>query len=237
MQNLEGNKWYRGRERLFVAVDCVIFGFDQGVLKLLVFKRAVEPLKGEWSLIGSFIQEEENANEAAKRVLKEITGLDDIFMEELKTYSKVDRDPGARCVSISQYALIKIEEYDKELVEQHGAFWFAVDSLPSLVLDHNQMVVDALEHLRHKVQFYPIGFELLPHRFTIPQLQSLYEEIFQKKLDTRNFRKKFFSLDLLNKTTEKDKSSSKKGAYLYQFDLKKYNTLQQSGFNFLLLKK
>ncbi len=237
MKNLEKNKWYSGREKLFVAVDCVIFGFDKGVLKLLVFKREVEPLKGGWSLIGSFIRPEEDADGAAKRVLKEITGLDHIYMEELKTYSHVDRDPGARCISISQYALIKIEEYNKELVKQNGAFWFAVDNLPDLVLDHNKMVIDALEYLQHKVQFFPIGFELLSNSFTLPQLQSLYEEIFQKKLDSRNFRKKILSLDLLEKTAAKDKSSSKKGAYLYKFDLKKYNRLQENGFNFLMLKK
>ena len=228
--------YYAPEEKIYVATDCIIFGFDEGVLKLLVFKRRVEPLKGTMSLIGSFVKPDESAADAAKRVLKEITGLEDIFMEELKSYSAVERDPGARCISIAFYALIRIEESNKALVEKHGAIWHEVDSLPELVLDHNQMVKDALDRLRQKTKFYPIGVELLSKKFTIPQLQKLYEAIYQRDMDTRNFRKKLLSLKLLIPLDEKDMSGSKKGAYLYKFNYSKYKKLETKGFNFSLFK-
>ncbi|XHP73027.1 hypothetical protein KCTC52924_00766 [Arenibacter antarcticus] len=217
-----------------MATDCIVFGFDEGVLKILVFKRRIEPFKGEWSLIGNFVEEEESVTEAARRVLYQFTGLENIFLKELKVYSDVKRDSGARCISIAQYALIRIHDYDKGQVEGHGAKWFAMNELPGLVLDHNNMISDALDHLRQKATRKPIGFELLPEKFTIPQLQILYESIFQKKLDDRNFRKKVLSFDLLIKLDEKDKSTSKKGAFLYRFDYRKYKKLEKSGFNFVL---
>lgn len=228
--------WYTPEEKLYVATDCIIFGFDEGILKLLVFERRIEPFKGVWSLIGSFVKPNEDVNNAARRVLKEITGLDNIFMEELKTYSEVERDPGARCISIAQYALIRIEDSDKALVAKHGASWYDVEKLPKLVLDHEIMVEDALNKLREKTKFYPIGFELLPKKFTIPQLQKLYESIYQKTLDTRNFRKKLLSLKLLIPLNQKDKSGSKKGAFLYKFNYRKYKKLEEKGFNFSLFK-
>jgi len=228
--------WYAPEEKLYVATDCIIFGFDEGILKLLVFERRVEPFKQVLSLIGSFIKPDESANNAARRVLKAITGLDNIFMEELKTYSEVERDPGARCISIAHYALIRIDEYDKELVKKHGAIWYEVDKLPSLVLDHDLMIEDALNRLREKARFYPIGSELLSKNFTIPQLQKLYEAVFQKTLDSRNFRKKLLSLKLLIPLNKKDKSGSKKGAFLYKFNYRKYKKLEEKGFNFSLFK-
>jgi len=187
---------------------------------------------GEWSLIGSFVKIDEDADEAAKRVLTEITGLENVFMEELRTYGKADRDPGYRCISIAQYALIRIEDYDKELVEKHGAIWYDLNEIPNLVLDHNQMVQDALGRLRRKARYQPIGFELLPEKFTIPQLQQLYEAIYQNELDPRNFRKKVLSYNVLIKLEEKDKSSSKRGAFLYKFDDINYQKLLKSGYNF-----
>lgn len=234
--NLPLNDIYAPEKRIYVATDCIIFGFDNGILKLLVFERRVAPFKGELSLIGSFVKPTEGAYDAASRVLNEITGLDNIFMEELRTYSNIDRDPGARCISIAHYALIRIDEYDKELVEKHGAIWYEVDKLPNLVLDHDVMIEDALDRLRKKARFYPIGFELLPKKFTIPQFQTLYEALFQQTLDTRNFRKKLMSLKLLIPLNEKDKSTSKKGAFLYKFDYRKYKRLEQKGFNFSLFK-
>jgi ADP-ribose pyrophosphatase YjhB (NUDIX family) len=223
---------YSIKDKMYAAADCIIFGFDSGKLKLLVFKRRVEPLKGEWSLIGSFVRLEEDVAEAAKRVLKEITGLENVFMEQLKTYGKADRDPGFRCLSIAQYALIRINEYDEELVEKHGAHWYDIGAVPDLVLDHNKMVQDALERLKQKARYQPIGFELLPEKFTIPQLQQLYEVIYQKELDSRNFRKKLLSLKVLIKLDEKDKTSSRRGAFLYKFDYENYHKLVKSGYNF-----
>jgi 8-oxo-dGTP diphosphatase len=223
---------YSREDKMYVATDCIIFGFDEGKLKLLIFKRRVEPLKGEFSLIGSFVKLEEDVDSAAQRVLKEITGLENVFMEELKAYGAANRDPGYRCVSIGQYALIRVNDYDRKLVEKHGAHWYDLEDLPELVLDHGEMVNDALERLKRKARYQPIGFELLPEKFTLPQLQQLYEAIYQKELDARNFRKKVLSHNVLEKLDEKDKTSSRRGAFLYKFDHKNYNRLLKSGYNF-----
>lgn len=231
---MEINESYREQHKILVATDCIVFGFDEGILKLLVFKRRIEPFRGEWSLIGSFVDEGESVTDSARRVLFQFTGLENVFLKELKVYGDVGRDPGARCISIAQYALIRIDDYDKGQVTAHGAKWFAMDELPSLVLDHNKMISDALQRLRQKTTRKPIGFELLPDKFTIPQLQILYEAIYQKKLDDRNFRKKLLSFNLLIKLAEKDKTTSKKGAFLYRFDFEKYKKLEESGFSFVL---
>ena len=227
----EFRDFYASQDKMYVATDCIIFGFEEGKLKLLIFKRRVEPLEGEWSLIGSFVNIEEDVEEAAKRVLEEITGLKNIFMEQSRSYGAAQRDPGYRCVSIAQYALIRINDYDKELVEKHGAHWYEIEDLPNLVLDHNQMVEDALEKLKQKARYQPIGFELLPEKFTIPQIQQLYEAIYQNELDARNFRKKVLSHNVLIKLDEKDKTS-RRGAFLYKFDHKTYQKLMRSGYNF-----
>ncbi|MDR9457748.1 MAG: NUDIX domain-containing protein [Salegentibacter sp.] len=224
--------FYQPSEKMYVATDCLIFGFDEGQLKLLVFKRRVEPRKGEWSLIGSFVNLDEDVEEAAKRVLAEITGLENVYMEQLGAYGAAERDPGYRTISIVQYALIRINDYDKKLVESHGAHWFDINEVPGLVLDHDKMLADGLEKLRRKARYQPIGFELLPEKFTIPQLQKLYEVIYQKELDGRNFRKKLLSLNVLIKLDEKDKSNSRRGAFLYKFDHKNYQQLLKSGYNF-----
>lgn len=224
--------YYSGADKMYVATDCIIFGFDEGRLKLLISRRRVEPLKGEWSLIGSFVKIDEDVDAAAQRVLQEITGLEYVYMEELKVYGAVERDPGYRCISIGQYALIRINDYDRELVEKHGAHWYDIANVPGLVLDHNQMVKDALEGLKRKARYQPIGFELLPEKFTIPQLQQLYEAIYQTGFDARNFRKKVLSQNVLVKLDEKDKTTSRRGAFLYQFDHENYKRLLRSGFNF-----
>lgn len=229
---IDDNDQYSREDKMYVATDCIIFGFDEGKLKLLIFKRRIEPLKGEWSLIGSFVRIHEDVEAAAQRVLHEITGLENVYMEELKVYGAADRDPGYRCISIGQYALIRINDYDRELVVKHGAHWYEIEDVPNLVLDHGQMVKDALEGLKRKARFQPIGFELLPEKFTIPHLQQLYEAIYQTELDPRNFRKKVLSQNVLIKLEEKDKTSSRRGAFLYKFDHENYNRLLKSGFNF-----
>jgi len=226
--------YYKEQSKILIATDCIIFGFDNQSIKLLIFKRRVAPFKGEWSLIGSFVKNDESVNNAAKRVLTDITGLENVFMKQLKVYGSVDRDPGARCITVGQYALIRIEDQDIELVEKHGAVWHDLDQMPNLVLDHNQLVADALVQLRLQAAYQPIGFELLPEKFTIPSLQKLYESIYQKTFDDRNFRKKIIALDVLTKLEEKDKTTSKKGAFLYKFNRKKYDTLVNSGINFKL---
>ncbi|EKF54907.1 NUDIX family hydrolase [Galbibacter marinus] len=224
--------YYTDVDKMHVATDCIVFGFHQDELKLLIFNRRVQPHKGGWSLIGSFVKLNEDVDHAAKRVLRDITGLDNVFFEQSRTYGNAERDMGARCVSVAQFALIRIDEYDEELTEMRGAFWYRLEELPELVLDHYQMVIDALDILRRKAKHQPIGFELLPEKFTIPQLQSLYEAIFQRKLDPGNFRKKILSFKILNRLNEKDRSSSKRGAFYYTFDHDTYEKLLKSGYNF-----
>jgi ADP-ribose pyrophosphatase YjhB (NUDIX family) len=233
LENQKKN-FYLETERLLVAVDCIIFGFEEERLKLLLFKRKIKPFENEWSLIGSFLNVNESIDAAAKRVLKESTGLNNVYLEASKNYGAVNRDAGGRVVSLAHYALIRIEEQEKKLTTTHQAHWFDIDTIPALILDHNEMVEDALEKLRRKARYQLLGFELLPKRFTIPQLKKLYDAIYQKDLDRRNFRKRILSMNILKKLTEKDKSTSKKGAYLYEFDKEKYEQLMKEGFNFEL---
>ncbi|WP_298368269.1 NUDIX domain-containing protein [uncultured Lutibacter sp.] len=232
MSLLNTSLMYQGQEKILVAVDCIIFGFDSEKLKLLLFKRKVEPLKGEWSLVGAFIKNDLSLNNAAKQILLELSGLENIYLQELQTYSKVDRDPGERVISVAFFSLIRISDFELKSVEKYDAHWFDFDDIPDLILDHREMVDDAFKRLRAKAARQPIGFELLPEKFTIPQLQTLYECVYQRKLDDRNFRKKILSFDILTKTTEKDKSGSKKGAFLYMFNKKKFDVFLAKGYNF-----
>lgn len=225
---------YANAPQHLVAVDSIVFGFDNYELKILLIRRPVEPNKGEWSLMGGFVQDYEDVDAAAKNVLLKLTGLSDVYLEQLYTFGNVNRDAGARVISVAYYSLIKINDYDKEVVRKNGAEWFKASEHPSLVFDHNDMVQNAISKLRRKCRTQPIGFELLPEKFTIPQLQSLYEAILMKPLDKRNFRKKMLSMNLLDKLEEKDKESSKKGAYYYKFNNLKYENLSQQGFTFEL---
>jgi len=224
--------YYPLEDRQLVAVDCVIFGFDNHKLRLLLIKRNMEPGKGMWSLMGGFPKHDEGLNQAAERVLTQLTGLRNVYLEQLYAYGNVDRDPGERVFSIAFYSLIKIEDYNKDLVKENNACWQPVSDIPDLVFDHHEMVDKALRRLRRRAKIQPIGFELLPEKFTMPQLQSLYEAIYQKELDKRNFCKKILSMGLLDKLDEKDKSSSKKGAFLYRFNPEKYQELLAKGFYF-----
>lgn len=226
------NQYYSLEDRQLLAVDCVIFGFDNHELKLLLIKRNFEPAMGMWSLMGGFLKKNESLDQAANRVLHQLTGLHDVYMEQLYTYGDVERDPGERVVSVAYYALIKIEDYNRNLVTEHDAHWCPISGIPDLVFDHRRMVDKALRRLRRRARIQPIGFELLPGKFSLPQLQGLYEAIYQKELDKRNFRKKILGMDLLDKLEEKDKSSSKKGAYLYCFNPAKYQELLANGFYF-----
>lgn len=227
------NKYYYGSEKMLVAIDCIIFGFDinQQKLKILLFKRLVEPFADQWSLVGSFVRADEDLDIAASRILLELTGLSEVYMDQLKCYGKADRDPGSRVISVSYYSLIQINDQINNL---HDAQWFDITDMPALVLDHEEMIGDALYQLKQNAIRHPIGFNLLPELFTLPQLLKLYQEIYQKPLDDRNFRKKIFSMDLLIKSEKKDKSSSKKGAFLYKFDKEKYEKLVNTGFLFEL---
>ena len=228
--------YYSEHEKFHVAVDSIIFGYDEGgrELKLLLLKRNFEPARGEWSLMGGFLQKDESIEDAAKRILHQLTGLSDVYMEQLYSFGELDRDPGDRIISVAYFALIKIKDSDLELVKNHGATWIPISSLPQLIFDHNQMVERAMKKLQVRARTQPIGFELLPEKFTIPQLQGLYEAIYNKSLDKRNFRRKLLAMDLLEKLEEKEKESSRKGAWYYRFDAKKYEDLLKRGFNFEL---
>lgn len=205
-----------------MAVDCIIFGFDEGEISLLLLKRNFEPAKGEWSLPGGFVQDNESIDDAAKRVLNELTGLDKVYMEQVGAFGEIGRDPGERVISIAYYALININEYDTGPVKKHNAFWVNLKELPALIFDHGQMVAKAKKIMQQKASVKPIGFNLLPRLFTLSQLQQLYEAIYGEELDKRNFRKKVAEMDFIEKTDKIDKQRSKRGAALYQFNNKAY---------------
>jgi ADP-ribose pyrophosphatase YjhB (NUDIX family) len=224
---------YKDYDRLLLAVDCIIFGFDGQQIKSLLIQRGFEPEIGKWSLMGGFVNRKESVDDAAKRILKELTGLDNVYMEQLSCFGEVDRDPGGRVVSVAYFALIGIDNYKDGLLSEHQAQWFSFDNLPPLIFDHQKMVLTAKERLQQKVANHPIGFALLPTKFTLPQLQSLYEAIYECPVDKRNFTRKILSLEILQKLSEKEKISSKKGAFLYVFDQEKYEKLDNEGLKFI----
>ena len=167
--------------------------------------------------MGGFVQENESMEEAARRVLLQTTGLKDIFLEQASAFSKPDRDPGARVISMTFVALIRIDIHDKDLVRENGAHWWPITKLPTLIFDHDAIVENALALLQQKASIDLIGKELLPEMFTLMQLRNLYEAIFQKTFDPGNFRKKVLSIGVLEKLHLKNTTESKKGAFYYQF--------------------
>jgi len=225
---------YQHSDKHLVAVDCIIFGFEKGSLKLLLVKRKIEPCCGEWSLMGGFLFENESLDEAASRILKQLTGLENVYLRQFHAYGEMQRDPAARVISVAYFALIKIREHDYTLVQEYDARWFPFAEKPALIFDHDTMVAAALDRLRLEAKTHPVGFELLPEKFTLPQFQSLYECIYQRKLDNRNFRKSILSTGILEKLDEKDRTGSKKGAWLYRFDKNNYRELLTKGFRFNL---
>jgi len=213
-------------------VDCIIFGFDEGALKLLAIRRQLEPNRGDWSLIGGFINENESLDDATERIIKSLTGIQQIYMSQLYAHGEVDRDPVGRVLSISYYALIQCQSHNQQLIDAAGARWFSIDAMPKLIFDHQRMVDMALADLRKEIRIKPVGFELLPPKFTLPQLQSLYEAIYQKRFDKRNFRKRIIQMNLLERLEEKDKINSRKGAWYYRFNEERYHQLTAEGFYF-----
>ncbi|MDQ1770674.1 NUDIX domain-containing protein [Labilibaculum sp. A4] len=199
-----------------VAVDCVIFGYHEGELKLLLYPRGFEPAMGRWSLLGGFVQENESADMAARRVLKKTTGLSDIYLEQVQSFSDPSRDEATRVISLAYYALIRIDKYDTDLVRENGAHWWPISKLPTMIFDHENMVHEALDRLQKKASFDLIGEELLSEMFTLLQLRNLYQAIFQREFDPGNFRKKVLSLGRLEKLNIKNTTESKKGAFYYR---------------------
>jgi ADP-ribose pyrophosphatase YjhB (NUDIX family) len=223
---------YSNKDKFYLAVDCVIFGFDGEALKLLLYKRDFEPEKGKWSLMGGFLTEKENLDDAAYRILARITGLRNIYMEQLSTFSALERDSEDRVISTAYFSLINIQEYDVDILKNNGVEWFSIDELPELIFDHSDMFEKALKRLKRRATGEPIGFELLPEQFTITQLRNLYSAIYQRNLEPANFRRKLMSMDLLDRLPMKEKNSSKKGAFLYSFNKQKYETLKSNGFSY-----
>ena len=216
-------KYYEGYTKVLVSVDCIIFGFDEGKLKILIGRRKYNPGRGEWSLYGGFVAADEDVDEATKRTLYELTGMRHIYMKQVGAFGKVDRDPGERVISIAYYALINVSEYDENLRLEHGLEWVDVDNIPQLYSDHNEMVSKAHKLMQDKLKTEPVGFRLLPRLFTLTQLQRLYEVVYGAELDKRNFRKRVKDMDFIEKTELIDKKSSKRGAYLYRFNRRIYD--------------
>ncbi|RMG26732.1 MAG: NUDIX domain-containing protein [Bacteroidetes bacterium] len=225
---------YQDHDQHYVAVDNIIFGFDAPDLKLLLIRRKFQPCMGQWSLMGGFVKKDESLDQAAARVVEELTGLQNVFMEQVHTYGAVQRDTEARTISVAYFTLINTADYDPALGLKHGAEWFDIKQFPPLIFDHQHMVEKALQVLRRKSRTEPLGFNLLPEKFTIPQLRVLYEAINQTEFDPGNFSKKLKAMNVLVKLDEKDKTSSKKGAYYYRFDQQRYEELVARGLAFSL---
>ncbi len=216
-----------------LTTDCVIFGFDETDLKVLLIERGIEPFKGKWAFPGGFVQMDENTEDGAKRELFEETGLKDIFIEQLYTFSDVDRDPRGRVVTVAYYALVSLNKFAPTAGDDaNKAAWFSVRDIPTLAFDHEKILRMALYRIKGKIRYQPIGFELLPEKFTFTELQHLYEVVLETPLDRRNFRKKFLNMDLLIELDEKQQGVAHKAANYYKFDKMKYEQLVLKGFNF-----
>jgi 8-oxo-dGTP diphosphatase len=218
-----------------VTTDCVIFGFDKEELKVLLIERDIEPYKACWALPGGFLDMNEEAETCARRKLKEETALENLYIEQLYTFSSVDRDPRYRVISIAYYALVKLSDYHAQAGTGAGkAQWFPLQEIPGLAFDHADILETAKQRLKGKIKYQPIGFELLPEKFTFPELHQLYETVLQTPLDRRNFRKKMLSFNLLIDLNEFVTGAPNRAAKLYSFDKQKYEELSQKGFYFEL---
>ncbi len=221
-------------QRPALTVDCVVFGLDeQDSLKVMLILRKLPPFQGQWALPGGFVHLDENLEEAAFRELREETGIENGFLEQLYTFGAINRDPRERIVTVAYYALVNLREYNiTATTDAMDAAWFAIDELPKLPFDHQQIFEMALNRLRGKIRYEPIGFELLPKKFTLFQLQKLYETVLGKKLDKRNFRKKILNMNLLQELDELQTDVAHRAARYYEFNEVKYQQLKQQGFSF-----
>ena len=226
---MEENKYCYKYPHPAVTTDCVIFGFNGERLQVLLIERGIEPYKGHWAFPGGFLKMDETAEEGAKRELKEETGLADAYIQQLYTFSNPDRDPRERVITIAYYALVKIQEV-KGGDDAASARWFPLDDIPPLAFDHDYILRMATQRLREQIHFQPIGFELLPEKFTIKELQSLYEAILGINFDRRNFAKKMLHLEILTELDETVWPTPKREARLYKFNADKYEELKRKGF-------
>lgn len=212
-----------------VTTDCVIFGFDGNCMKVLLIERGIEPYKGHWAFPGGFLQPDETAEEGALRELKEETGLEASYIDQFHVYSDPKRDPRDRVITIAFYALVKIQDVVGG-DDAAKARWFAIDEIPQLAFDHDRILRDAMKELRERIHFEPIGFELLPEKFTMKDLQMLYEAILDVKFDKRNFAKKMMHYEILNTLDETVWPTAKREAALYSFNKENYDLLKKKGF-------
>jgi len=224
---------YSKQTRLLLAVDCIIFGFDGHTLKILLIKRGFQPEKDNWSLMGGFVQPQESLDQAANRILKQLTDLQGVYLEQLHAFGNTKRDPIERTVSVTYFALIDINKYETQLSKDYHAEWFPLKRVPKLIFDQQEMVEAAKKKIRYKAAMHPILFELLPGKFTLPQLQALYESVFNTQIDKRNFSKRVLATGLLIKLNDKDKAGSKRGAYYYQLNMQNYYAKFQAFMNFI----
>lgn len=218
-----------------LTTDCVVFGLDDEDLKILLIQRALPPFENEWALPGGFIRVGEDIDTCARRELEEETGLKNIYLEQLVTIGTPDRDPREHVVTVAYFALVNLIEHPPTAAtDARNAAWFSFDDLPKLAFDHDQILRMAHQRLRGKVRYQPVGFELLPRKFTLTQLQHLYEVILEQPLDKRNFRKKVLKLGILSETDEVEQDVARRAARLYRFDRAQYRKLQKQGINFEL---
>ncbi|GHE48287.1 NUDIX hydrolase [Sphingobacterium griseoflavum] len=225
--------FYQGEPSILLAVDCIIFGFNGESLELLLIKRGFEPERNKWSLMGGFVQPNESPEGAASRVLKQLTGLENVYMDNCGIFGEPARELHGRVVSIAYVALIDTHQYEQIISDHYEAKWFPLDKHPDLIFDHEQMIAAAKRALRTKAALYPILFELLPEKFTIPQIVSLYECVYDIALDKRNFSRKLLASDLIIKQQEKDKENSKKGAFYYRLNTDIYKEKIMSFLRYL----
>ena len=219
--------FYGEHQKAYVSVDCIVLGFEEGCLKLLIGRRKMDPGRGQWSLYGGFVEPDESLEQATSRVLMQLTGLEHLYMKQVGAYGAIDRDPGERVISIAYCALINVKDYDSELRFNHGLEWVPLNELPDLYSDHNQMVEDTIAMLRRHINTDPLSFNLLPELFTLTQLQHVYEAILGHEMDKRNFRKRMKQIGFVEKTDKIDKKTSKRGAALYRFNPDKYVGLKK----------
>jgi 8-oxo-dGTP diphosphatase len=220
--------------RPMLTVDCVVFGWDGRTLQVLLIQRKEDPCKGHWALPGGFVQMEEELEDAARRELEEETGLKDMYLEQLYTFGAIDRDPRGRVVTVAWYALIDLNRYAKPQggSDTQDAAWFPLADLPKLPFDHPEILQTAIQRLQAKILYQPVGFELLPKKFSFSQLQALYENILGEEFDRRNFRKKMLSMGILRELEEHAAGVPHRAARLYCFDEDRYRELEKSGFQF-----
>lgn len=216
-----------------VTTDCVVFCFDDNLLKVLLIKRKGEPFRGKWAFPGGFLEMKENSDEGALRELYEETGIKDVFTEQFHTFTDVDRDPRGRTISVAYYALTRMHDINLNAGDDASdAGWFPVSRMPPLAFDHDDILAAALSALKEKFRHHPACFRLLPEKFTIPSLQKLYEAVFDKTFERRNFRKKIIAAGLLTALKETEQVKGHRGGGLYRFDIENYEKMAAGGYEF-----